>query len=59
MPRWVAIYDPKGRVVTEGWFNQDVGDSWEWADDPGYPERYSWRRGIRLGVNSIIYAMTH
>ena len=58
MPRWVAIYDEKGRVVTEGWFNQDVGDSWEWADDPGYPERYS-AQGIRMGVNSIIYAMSH
>ncbi len=58
VPRWVAIYDEKGRVVTEGWFNQDVGDSWEWADDPGYPEKYS-SQGIRMGVNSIIYAMTH
>jgi hypothetical protein len=58
VPRWVAIYDEKGRVVTEGWFNQDVGDSWEWADDPAYPEKYS-AQGIRMGVNSIIYAMTH
>ena len=22
-------------------FNSDVGDSWEWADDPEYPEKYS------------------
>ena len=58
VPRWVAIYDEKNRVVTEGWFNQDVGDSWEWADDPAYPEKYS-AQGIRMGVNSIIYAMTH
>jgi hypothetical protein len=58
VPRWVAIYDDKGRVVTEGWFNQDVGDSWEWADDPVYPESFS-EQGIRMGVDSIIYAMTH
>lgn len=58
VPRWVAIYDDKGRIMTEGWFNQDVGDSWEWADDPYYPESYS-EQGIRMGVDSIIYAMTH
>ena len=39
-------------------FNMDVGDSWEWADDPYYPERYS-ALGIRIGVNYVIYAMTH
>ena len=39
-------------------FNSDIGDSWEWADDPGYPEKYS-ALGIRIGVNYVIYAMTH
>ena len=38
-PGWVAIYDDKGRVVTEGWFNQDTGDAWEWADDSCIPGR--------------------
>jgi len=56
--RWVAMYDEKGRAGIIGWFNSDVGDSWEYADDPRYPERFS-ALGIRLGVNSIIYAMTH
>jgi hypothetical protein len=36
----------------------DLGDSWEWADDPSYEEKYSGL-GIRIGVNYIIYAMTH
>ena len=39
-------------------FNSDTSDSWEWADEPRYPERYS-AQGIRIGVNYIIYAMTH
>ena len=56
--RWVGMYDDKGRAGIIGWFNSDVGDSWEYADDPSYPERYS-ALGIRLGVNAIIYAMTH
>ena len=38
--------------------NQDNGDSWENADDPKYPQKFS-ALGIRIGVNYIIYAMTH
>ena len=38
--------------------NNDVGDAWEWADDPNYPEKYA-ALGIRLGVNHVIYALTH
>jgi hypothetical protein len=56
--RWVGMYDEKGRAGIIGWFNSDVGDSWEYADDPRYPEKFS-ALGIRLGVNAIIYAMTH
>jgi Domain of unknown function (DUF4159) len=55
---WRAIYDEKGRVMVTMTFNSDVGDSWEWADEPEYPEKYS-ALGIRLGVNYVIYAMTH
>ena len=36
-------------------FNSDTSDSWEWADEPRYPEKYS-AQGIRIGVNYIIYA---
>ena len=39
-------------------FNSDIGDSWEWADEPQYPEKYS-ALGIRIGVNYVIYSMTH
>jgi len=56
--RWVGMYDEKGRAGIIGWFNSDVGDSWEYADDPRYPEKFS-ALGIRLGVNAIIYSMTH
>jgi hypothetical protein len=39
-------------------FNMDLGDSWEHADNPVYPERFS-ALGLRIGVNYIAYAMTH
>jgi hypothetical protein len=58
VPRWRGIYDDNGRLMVVIWFNSDMGDSWEFADDPSYPEKYS-ALGIRLGVNSVIYAMTH
>jgi hypothetical protein len=55
---WRGIYDDKGRVMVAISFNSDIGDAWEWADDPHYPEKFS-DLAIRLGVNYIIYAMTH
>ena len=55
---WRGIYDDKGRVMVAASFNSDLGDSWEWADDPEYPEQFS-ALGIRIGVNYIIYSMTH
>ena len=55
---WRGIFDDRGRLMVAMTFQSDVGDSWEWADDPYYPERYS-ALGIRIGVNYVIYAMTH
>jgi hypothetical protein len=57
-PYWRAIYDSNGRIMVAMAFNSDVGDAWEWADDPHYPEKYS-ALGIRLGVNYVLYALTH
>jgi hypothetical protein len=58
VPHWRGVYDDKGRLMVAMTFNSDVGDSWEWADDPRYPEKYS-ALGIRIGVNYVVYAMTH
>lgn len=55
---WRGIYDDKGRVMVAICFNSDIGDSWEWADDPYYPEKYS-ALGIRIGVDYVIYSLTH
>jgi hypothetical protein len=57
-PRWRGIYDDKGRLMVAMSPNSDIGDSWEWADDPRYDEKFS-ALGIRIGVNYIVYAMTH
>jgi hypothetical protein len=58
VPRWRGIYDDKGRLVVAICHNMDLGDSWEHADNPEYPEKFS-SLGMRIGVNYIIYSMTH
>src|SRR5580698_6202613 len=55
---WMGVMDDRQRVMVAISFNSDIGDSWEWADDPSYPEKYS-ALGMRIGVNDVIYAMTH
>jgi hypothetical protein len=55
---WRGIYDDKGRLMVAICHNMDLGDSWEWADDPRYDEKFS-ALGIRIGVNYVAYAMTH
>ena len=56
--QWRGIYDDKGRLMVAMTFNSDVGDSWEWADEPRYPEKFA-ALGIRIGVDYVMYSMTH
>jgi len=55
---WQGIYDDKGRVMIVISYNEDLGDAWEWADAPHYPEKAA-SVAMRIGVNDIVYAMTH
>jgi hypothetical protein len=55
---WRGIYDDKGRIMVAISYNSDVGDAWEFADDPNYPEKFSGL-AIRVGVDYVVYAMTH
>jgi hypothetical protein len=55
---WRGIFDSQGRVMVAISYNSDVGDAWEYADDPRYPARFA-DLAIRLGVNYIVYSMTH
>jgi len=55
---WRGIYDDRGRLMVAICHNMDLGDSWEHADNPEYPQEYS-ALGIRIGINYVVYAMTH
>jgi hypothetical protein len=56
--QWKGIYDDQHHLMVAMSFNSDIGDSWEWADDPRYPEKFS-ALGMRIGVNYVIYSLTH
>lgn len=56
--KWRGIYDDKGRVMVAICHNMDLGDAWEHSDSPHYPEKYA-SLAYRIGINYIIYAMTH
>ena len=55
---WRAIYDAKGRIQVAICHNMDLGDAWEWSDNPQYPEPYAGL-AYRIGINYIVYSMTH
>ena len=57
-PEWHGIYDDAGRLMVAVNFNQDVGDAWEEADDPCYPEPMT-ALAYRIAINYVIYSMTH
>jgi hypothetical protein len=57
-PHWRGIYDDDGRLMVAINFNMDMGDAWEHADDPNYPEPMT-TLAYRFAVNYTIYAMTH
>jgi hypothetical protein len=57
-PQWKGVFDDSKRMMAGVWVNNDTGDSWEWADDPTYPEKFS-ALGIRMVINHVMYAMTH
>jgi hypothetical protein len=56
--KWRAIRDDKGRIIVAICHNMHLGDAWEWADMPEYPEKFS-SMAFRVGMNYIIYGMTH
>jgi len=58
VPKWRAIRDDHGRIMVAICANMHLGDAWEWADSPEYPEKFSGL-AFRIVLNYITYAMTH
>jgi hypothetical protein len=56
--KWRGIYDDKGRLMVAICHNMDMGDAWEWSDDPRYPEKFA-SLAYRIAVNYFMYDLTH
>jgi hypothetical protein len=56
-PRVRGIRDDAGRLMVLISWNSDLGDAWEWAEQPCYPLELS-TYAFQLGVNAIVYAMS-
>ncbi len=56
--RYMGIEDESGRLLVMINHNVDLGDAWEWAEQEVYPREYA-TLAFQLGINYIVYAMTH
>jgi Domain of unknown function (DUF4159) len=55
---WKGIYDDKGRVIVAICHNMDLGDAWEWSDEPEYPAEWA-NMAYRIAMDYFIYDFTH
>ena len=55
-----TILDDTGRPMMFINFNTDMGDGWEWSNAQDYPGYIKYTAlAYRMGINEIIYALTH
>ncbi len=58
VPALLGIFDDDERLLVAINWNTDLGDAWEWAEDPFYPLPLA-NFAYQLGVNLIVYGMSH
>jgi len=58
VPHRMGVADENGRLVCFISFNTDMGDAFEWINDPRYPAKYGLH-AYKSAINVIIYAMSH
>ena len=59
VPHLRAVRDAHGRIIAVMTHNTDISDSWEReGDDPAFFQQFS-PDGYALGINVVVYALTH
>jgi hypothetical protein len=58
VPYALGIFDDDRRLMMLINYNTDIGDAWEHADEPCYPNEFS-NYAFQIAINYIIYSMTH
>ena len=55
-----GIFDKDGRLMVVVMHNTDLGDGWEReGENYGYFKEFSAKRAYPMGINIVVYAMTH
>lgn len=59
-PHYLGIHDKNGRLMVVVCHNTDLGDGWERETyDYEYFREFSAKKAYPLGINIVVYAMTH
>ncbi len=58
VPYALGIFDDDRRLKMLINYNTDIGDAWEHADQPCYPNEFA-NYAFRIAINYVIYSMTH
>lgn len=54
-----GLLDDDGGLMAIFLHNMDFGDAWEHSGDARYPEEALWGSAIPMGINIVVYALTH
>ena len=57
-PQFWGMSDEHGRLQLISYYNNDIGDFWKYLDEGDKPLKDS-STSVRIGINAIVYAMTH
>ncbi len=57
-PHYRAVYDDKQRIQVTIVHNSDLGDAFEFADTPTYPEEFA-QAAFQVLSNYVVYDLTH
>ncbi len=61
MPSYFGLFenaDPRSRMLGIINYNNDIAEYWEWSDTGWLPIDFT-NEAYKLGVNYVVYAMTH
>jgi hypothetical protein len=58
LPTWRGIMDDKSRIIMAICHNMDLGDAWEFSDDPRYPADFAIV-AHRVLQNYVVYDLSH
>jgi hypothetical protein len=59
-PHYRGLLDDKGRLMAILCHNTDLGDGWERAgEDAYYFKEFSLKKAYPMGINIVVYALTH